>query len=173
MTITDRIEVDIEGLSKFDDHAAIPAAEPLEAVVKDKKTHVQRMLTVHGFTASGHALVLDPSSNHLVRVWEATQTGGVFQRIQRRTTTPTAATGPFTPAPPGLFAMFRDETRVPVVFYDVHGRPVIIDKEELSHELCTWPATTKAWSASRATCPTAADSAGRSVAVPGPARESR
>lgn len=66
--------------SKFDDHAAIPAAEPLEAVVKDKKNHVQRMLTVHRFAASGHALVLDPSSNRLVRVWEATQTGDVFQR---------------------------------------------------------------------------------------------
>lgn len=31
--------------------------------------------------------------------------------------------------------MFSDETRVPVIFYDVHGRPVIIDREERGHEL--------------------------------------
>lgn len=137
VTITDRIEVDTEGLSKFEDHAAIPAAEPLEAVFKDKKTHVHRKLTVHGFTAAGHALVLDTSrSGHrLLRVWEAAQTGEVFQRIQRRSTTPTAATGPFTPAPPGLYAVLGDEIRVPVVFYDVGGRPVIIDADEQSRAL--------------------------------------
>lgn len=75
------------------------------------------------------------SGNRLLRVWDATHTGEVFQRIQCRSAAPTAATGPFTPAPPGLYAVLGYEIRVPVAFYDVRGRPVIIDADEQSRAL--------------------------------------
>lgn len=135
VTIIDRIEVDIDGLSKFDDHAALPPAEPLEAVFVNAKIHTRRTLTVHGFTAAGHPLVLDPVGHKLVRVWSAATQAERFERIQRRATSTDSPVGPFTPAPPGMVAVFDDGTRDPVVFYDAHGRPVLIDREKKSREL--------------------------------------
>lgn len=129
--IVDRVVVDLEDLARLDDHAAIPAAEPLVALYRHTTTSVQRRLTVHGFTADGRALVLDSSSGRLVRTWEAAGDGErLVAVLPRDRAHETPAVGPFTPAPPGLTAVFTGGRQVPVLFYDLYGRPAVIDGEE-------------------------------------------
>ena len=44
--------------------------------------------------------------------------------ILPRISTPEA---PFTPAPAGLYAVFSNGTKVPVVYFDAHGHSLVID----------------------------------------------
>jgi len=43
--------------------------------------------------------------------------------------------GPFTPAPAGLVVMFTDGREQPVLFYDVHGRAVLMDPDDVTCDL--------------------------------------
>lgn len=125
VTIVDRVQVDVEGISEFGHHVAIPAVEPLEAVIHNKKTARWRSMPVYGFTASGQPLVLDPQRAKLVTI-SFMVNAGETARIQAREVRPEGAVGPFTPAPAGMTAVFDDGRRLPIVFYDVHGRPVSV-----------------------------------------------
>jgi hypothetical protein len=62
---------------------------------------------------------------------------GQTARIQARDVRPFAAVGPFTPAPAGMIAVFSGGRRLPIVYYDVHGRPVCIDDGDKSRVLFT------------------------------------
>jgi hypothetical protein len=131
MTIVDRVVVDVEDFSRLDDHAAISPAEPLLALYRHTITNAHRQLTVHGFTAGGQALVLDPTAGRLVHTWEAAGNGERFVGVTPQADPPEiSAIGPYTPAPLGLTAVFADATQVPVVFYDLLGRPVVVDTVE-------------------------------------------
>jgi hypothetical protein len=138
MTIVDRVVVALENLSRLDDHAAIPPAEPPLAPSQHITTNAHRPLAVHGFTADGHALVLDPTAGRPVHVGEAAGEGERFVGAIPRDDPPEiSAIGPYTPAPPGLTVVFADRTRVPVVFSDLHGRPVVVEAEEKARCLVT------------------------------------
>jgi hypothetical protein len=113
---------------------AIPTIEPLEVVIYDKETKGQYRRPVYGFTAAGQPPVLDKQAASLTSVGAILKPGETA-RIQTRDTRPFTAVGPFTPAPAGMIAVFSDGRRLPVVYYDVHGRPVCIDEGERSRVL--------------------------------------
>lgn len=126
MMIIDRVQVDVDDLKDFAAYAAIPATEPLEAMYQTTNRLVNH--PVYGFTASGDPLVLDDDSGRLVRAWENLRSGHKFIGLRRRSKPP--LTGPFTPAPPGMVAVFTDGHTAPVVFYDVYGRAVLMGEDE-------------------------------------------
>jgi hypothetical protein len=127
-------QVDVDGIPEFGHHAAIPAVEPLEVAIYDKKTKGQYRRTVYGFTAAGQPLVLDKQGGAVVPVGAILKPGETAH-IQKRDTRPYTAVGPFTSAPAGMTAVFSDGRRLPVVYYDVHGRPTCIYDGEKSRVL--------------------------------------
>ncbi|MEV4601319.1 hypothetical protein AB0K15_28445 [Amycolatopsis sp. NPDC049253] len=138
VVVSDRAQVDVDNLPKFDGHVAIPAAEPLEAVYRHDETGDERTATVHGFTADRYALVLNEGLGRLVRARHAARQHETFEGIKppRTTAGPTGIRGPFTPAPPGMIVVFSDgTTREPIRCFDSLGRPVLIDLEPTSRAL--------------------------------------
>lgn len=91
---------------------------------------------IYAFSVAGHALVFDEGSHRLVRpeVLAGDQTKMTYTGIHTPLTGPPLA-GPFTPAPAGLVAVFSDEREQPVLFYDVHGRAVLMDTADVTCDL--------------------------------------
>jgi hypothetical protein len=136
VAIVDRVQVDVEGIPEFGHHAAIPAAEPLDVVIRDKKTKREHAQAVYGFTADGRPLVLDRQRAKLVPV-SSILTADQSARIEARSAQRFDAVGPFTPAPTGMVALFSDGRRLPIVYYDIHGRAVCMEDGNKSRELFT------------------------------------
>jgi hypothetical protein len=134
VAIVDRVQVDVEGIPENSHHVAIPAVEPLEVVIYSKKASRRRSMPVYGFTAAGQPLVVDPQGARLVSAAGVVKAGETMW-IQAREEKPEAAVGPFTPAPAGMTAVYEDGRRLPIVYYDVHGRPVSIFAGDKSHVL--------------------------------------
>lgn len=135
--IVDRVQVDVAELKSFEDYAAITTAAPLHAVYKHKKAGHQRTEPVLGFTADRAALVLDEATGRLVRARSAAGSSWTLEAVRPAHSIggPTEARGPFTPAPPGMEAVFSDGSREPIRYFDVYGRPVLIDREPTSRSL--------------------------------------
>lgn len=129
VTVSNKVEVGIDNLDRFDDHVAVAPAEPLEAVYYNEKTSHHRTATVHGFTAAGQPLVLDSIAHKLVPVHQGAHINETVQNIRTLTLTDEPR-GPFTPAPTGLVVVYHDGSRAPVVFYDVYGRAVTVDFDD-------------------------------------------
>ena len=134
VTIPSKVEVDIDNLDRFDDHVAIAPAEPLEVVYRNDKTFRSRTATVHGFTAAGEPLVLDDNARKLVVARHSEHANETIDRVRTLEATDEPR-GPFSPAPPGLVAVYRDGSRAPVVFYDVYGRAVTVDFDDQVRQL--------------------------------------
>lgn len=135
IAIVDRVPVNIEGMPEFSHHVAIPAVEPLDVLIfNDANKTTVRRLPVYGFTADGNPLVLDPREARLVSA-NAILAAGERARITQRYVAPYAAVGPFTPAPGGMIAVFSDGRRLPILYYDVHGRAVCADNDARSRTL--------------------------------------
>lgn len=134
VSIIGRLDVGIDdGLDKLGAHAAIEPAEPVQAVYVGRDDQQrQRVAVVHAFTASGSPLVL--GRRGLVTAFSAAGPEENFDHVRARRPGPGPAVGPFTPAPPGLVAEFGD-TSQPILFFDRHGRPVLIDNEPLGRAL--------------------------------------
>ncbi|MCG8919442.1 hypothetical protein L6E12_27065 [Actinokineospora sp. PR83] len=122
IAIVDRVQVDIEGLGKLDGHVAIAPARPLEALYTTKGGG-SLVKPVHAFTATGHPLVLDVERKVLVPASRVLTPGTVYHGIADAEE---PLSGPFTPAPRGMVAVLSGGERMPVVFYDRHGRAVLI-----------------------------------------------
>lgn len=134
VTIIDRVQVEVENLNKLDDHVAIPSAEHIEAIYQNTKTGMTRSARVHGFTADRRALVLAPTGASLTPVRQGAEPDEKFLRL-RTVDHDSEPRGPFTPAPPGLYALYGNGKKTPIVYYDVYGRPVVIDAEKHSRQL--------------------------------------
>jgi hypothetical protein len=110
---------------------AVPAPADLHAEYKTD-TGTSATLRIYAFSTEGHPLVLAPGGNRLVRP-------EVAERKMSYTGVHTpygpALTGPFTPAPPGLVAVFKDGHEQPVLYYDVHGRAVLMDMDDITCDL--------------------------------------
>lgn len=129
VTIIGPVGVDISGgdLNTLGGHAAIAPAEPVEAVYvrQDERRRVCRVVEVHAFTAYGTPLVL--GKRGLVPAADAAGSTESFDRL--RPQVEKVMVGPFTPAPPGMVARFAGSSMLPVLYFDVHGRPVSIDTD--------------------------------------------
>lgn len=86
---------------------------------------------IYAFSAEGHPLVLR-FGKQLVRP-EVAETKMTYVGVHVPFGPPLA--GPFTPAPTGLVAVFSDGREQPVLFYDVHGRAVLIDFDDVTCDL--------------------------------------
>jgi len=114
---------------------AVPAPPDLYAEYKDDPGRPTGGVTtrIYAFSIEGHPLVLDHGGSRLVRP-EALANGKMtYVGIQLPVGPP--LTGPFTPAPPGLVAVFGDGHEEPVLYYDVHGRAVLMIKDHASCDL--------------------------------------
>lgn len=89
-------------------------------------------LRIYAFSAEGHPLVLEPGDTRLVRP-EVAETKMTYVGVHTPFGPPLA--GPFTPAPAGLVVMFADGREQPVLFYDVHGRAVLMDLDDVTCDL--------------------------------------
>jgi hypothetical protein len=89
-------------------------------------------LRIYAFSAEGHPLVLEPGGTRLVRP-EVAETKMSYVGVHTPFGPPLA--GPFTPAPAGLVAMFADGREQPVLFYDAHGRAVLMDPDDVTCDL--------------------------------------
>lgn len=134
VTIVGSVDADIAAdLDRLAENAAITPAEPVEAVyVRQDGQQGRRFVAVHAFTGAGTPLVL--GKRGLVPAWEAAGSGESFDHIQPRGAGHGPAVGPFTPAPPGMVAKFED-SMLPVLYFDLYGRPVVIDNDPHSAEL--------------------------------------
>jgi len=86
---------------------------------------------IYAFSTEGYPLVLG-LDNRLVRP-EVAQPKMNYVGIHTPFGPPIA--GPFTPAPKGLLAVFSDGREQPVLFYDVHGRAVLMDPDDVTCDL--------------------------------------
>jgi hypothetical protein len=86
---------------------------------------------IYAFSAEGHPLVLGLDDT-LVRA-DVAQTKLPYAGIHTPFGPPLA--GPFTPAPAGLVAVFTDGRERPVLFYDIHGRAVLMDTDDVTCDL--------------------------------------
>jgi len=77
--------------------------------------------------------VLNPGDNRLVRPEVLAKVKMTYAGIHTPFGPPLA--GPFTPAPAGLVAVFADGREQPVLFYDVHGRAVLMDADDVTCDL--------------------------------------
>lgn len=125
VAIIDRVQVDVAGVGDLNTYAAIPVSEPLHAVYAGTGRGRSHTREVYGFTASGDPLVLNDDGTRLVPAWKE---NGQRYRVERPDNPPLR--GPFSAAPAGMFAVFHDGRRMPVVFYDVHGRAVLIGNDD-------------------------------------------
>lgn len=89
-------------------------------------------LRIYAFSAEGHPLVLGFGGTRLVRP-EVAETKMTYVGVHTPFGPPLA--GPFTPAPAGLVALFSDGRELPVLFYDVHGRTVLTDPDDVTCDL--------------------------------------
>jgi len=121
-----------------DNHAVTPPGErpavpAPPGLLAEYKTGGPGLVTtpIYAFSTDGHPLVLE--GDRLIRADALGQQKMVFDGIYTPFGPP--LTGPFTPAPPGLVAVFDDGREQPVVFYDVHGRAVLINEEDVTCDL--------------------------------------
>jgi hypothetical protein len=149
VVIVDRVQVDVEDLSKFENYAAIPVAEPMVVVYLHEPTKEHHTRAVHGFTADGHALVLSRNSYRLVRAFAATGPAKSASVSVRRTGRMSRARGPFTPAPPGMVAVFTDGSRTSCTTTSTAG-PSSSTTKIRSPAGCSWPRTPTTCTASKA-----------------------
>lgn len=133
--IVDRVSVDVDGLGDLGQHAAIAPAARLKVLLRNRTTKEFRSLPVYGFTAAGEPLV--PAGAHLTRAVAAAAPDESVHSILPETPSERLENpvGPFTPAPAGMTAVFDDGSRLPVAYYDVHGRACAINLEPISRTL--------------------------------------
>lgn len=86
---------------------------------------------IYAFSAEGHPLVLMPGGRRLVRPVDTDKM--TYSGVHTPMGPP--LTGPFAPAPAGLVAVFADGREQPVLFYDVHGRAVLMDLDDVTCNL--------------------------------------
>lgn len=133
VSVIGRVDVDIDGLAKLGAHAALVPAEPVVAVYLSRTgPQRERVATVHAFTADGAPLVL--GKRGLESAFSAAGPQETFDHLRPRSSGRGPAVGPFTPAPPGLVAEFDDSSQ-PILFFDRHGRPVLVDDDSLGRTL--------------------------------------
>ncbi|GAA1982947.1 hypothetical protein [Amycolatopsis minnesotensis] len=87
---------------------------------------------IYAFSDEGRPLVLDPDGTRLVPAERADLAGSKLPYVGIDVRFGPPLTGPFTPAPAGLVAVFDSGRERPVLFYDVHGRPVLIDPHDVT-----------------------------------------
>ncbi|XVV05956.1 hypothetical protein ACQPW3_11415 [Actinosynnema sp. CA-248983] len=88
---------------------------------------------IYAFSAEGHPLVLPHGDARLVHP-EALEGGKmVYSGVDLPQAPP--LTGPFTSAPTGLIAVFADGHEQPVLYYDIHGRAVLMDEDDITCDL--------------------------------------
>ncbi|MEU8416987.1 hypothetical protein AB0C24_29730 [Amycolatopsis japonica] len=111
---------------------AVAAPPGLRARFEDDPHKPGVTTPIYAFSNEGHPLVLGPGGTRLVRP----EMAGVklpYTGIDVQFGPPLA--GPFTPAPAGLVAVFDDGRERPVLFYDVHGRAVLMDPDDVTCDL--------------------------------------
>lgn len=108
---------------------AVPAPPNLRAEYKTdpKNPRPASWIPVYAFSTEGHPLVLAPDDTRLVRA-EVAFPGMTCVGIRQPSEPP--MTGPFTPAPPGLTAVFHDGHEEPIPYFDLDGRPVLVFQDE-------------------------------------------
>jgi len=112
---------------------AVPAPADLHAGYQtDTGTPATATLRIYAFSTEGHPLVLAPGGTRLVPPWVA-ETKMTYTGVHTPYGPP--LTGPFTPAPPGLVAVFKDGHEQPVLYYDVHGRAVLMNMDDVTCDL--------------------------------------
>lgn len=108
---------------------AVPAPPDLHARYEtDGGTYATSR--IYAFNADGYPLVL--GDTRLVRP-EVAETKMTYVGVHTPYGPP--LTGPFTTAPTGLVAVFSDGREQPVLFYDVHGRAVVMDTDDVTCDL--------------------------------------
>ncbi|ANY06941.1 hypothetical protein [Pseudonocardia sp. HH130630-07] len=109
-----------------DNHVAIAPAAPVEAVYRLRDGR-EWSDPVHGFTYDGRALVAHSPSGSLIPATHPQK-----QFVGLRASLPSHPEGPFTPAPDGMVAHFRDGGVQQLRWYDRYGRPVLLDNQPTS-----------------------------------------
>ncbi len=132
--VVDRVSVGVENLDRLDAYTAIPTVRPLVAVFVAMPGGEVRHEAVHGFSAAGHPLVLGADRRALVEAWRAPSRDEHFAGVEPDPERP-GVTGPFTPAPAGMVAVFDDGRSVPAPFYDRYGRVVLLGDDACGREL--------------------------------------
>lgn len=122
IAVVDQVTVDVDGISDLGEYAAIPAPASMEVVLQNTSSGNRRLFDVHGFTASGHPLVVQRDRLAPVRDVRKPDESAVLVSSM-----PEQPVGPFTPAPDGMAIEFTDGSWSTVAYYDVHGRACAID----------------------------------------------
>ncbi|MER6667416.1 hypothetical protein ABT256_22920 [Amycolatopsis japonica] len=111
---------------------AVAAPPGLRARFEDDPHKPGVTTPIYAFSNEGHPLVLSPDGTRLVRP-EMAGARLPYTGIDVQFGPP--LTGPFTSAPAGLVAVFDDGRERPVLFYDVHGRAVLMDPDDVTCDL--------------------------------------
>lgn len=109
---------------------AVPAPPDLHAEyrIDPEDPHGGATLPIYAFSVEGHPLVEEYGGTRLVRA--EVGAGPEMTYIGIRLPEDPPLTGPFTPALPGPVAVFHSGHEEPILYYDVHGRPVLLVKDE-------------------------------------------
>ncbi|QFU86990.1 hypothetical protein [Amycolatopsis sp. YIM 10] len=90
---------------------------------------------IYAFSDEGRPLVLSSGGRLLVRADRPEMVGVLLPYVGIDVQFGPPLAGPFTPAPAGLVAVFDDGRERPVLFYDVHGRAVLMDPDDVTCDL--------------------------------------
>jgi hypothetical protein len=109
---------------------AVPAPPDLHAEYRmdPEDPHGGVTLPIYAFSVEGHPLVEEYGGTRLVRA--EVGAGPEMTYVGIRLPEDPPLTGPFTPALPGPVAVFHSGHEEPILYYDVHGRPVLLVKDE-------------------------------------------
>jgi hypothetical protein len=115
-----------------DERPAVPAPPDLHALYEtDARTRVTSR--IYAFSLEGYPLILGLGGKRLVRPESVETPVMTYTGIDVSPGPPLA--GPFTSAPEGLVAVFDDGSEQPVLFYDIHGRAVLINRDDVTCDL--------------------------------------
>lgn len=114
-------------MTELGDHTITPS--PLEALYRHRDKDVTIDRAVLAVRRDGEPLVL--GREQLIPAREVTQAvGDQFEFVRVREADCPPMSGPFTPPPTPVHAVFSDERgKQPVLFVDVHGRAVCLNEE--------------------------------------------
>jgi hypothetical protein len=109
---------------------AVPAPPDLYAEYKmDPEDPGHGVTTpIYAFSTEGHPLVQEHGGTRFVRAEVGAGPRMTYVGISLPKDPP--LTGPFTPALHKLVAVFHDDHEEPILYYDVHGRPVLLVEDE-------------------------------------------
>lgn len=114
---------------------AVAAPPGLLARYQDDPRKPGLTTPIYAFSDEGRPLVLNPGGTLMVRADRPEMAGSQlpYAGIDVQFGPPLA--GPFTPAPAGLVAVFDDGRERPVLFYDLHGRAVLMNLDDVACDL--------------------------------------